>query len=157
MQLSLLDLLWVCSGIFAAKGFNPLRSCGLHAFFPFLNDEIIGIGSAIMQEERQGSETKRALKALLLKEVPSGMIYRPKSGFKPPLNVILRDYRVREYINDIILVKNNPVNEFVYYSVMKKLFTRIWNNEQIGRHHFSFIWAYMFASIWLRRQLEAGS
>jgi hypothetical protein len=157
LQLSLLDLLWVCSGIFAAKGFNPLRSCGLQPFFPFLSEEIIGLGSAIMKDELQAFETKKVLKSLLMKNVPHEMIYRPKSGFKPPLKAILRNYLVREYIHDMILVKDNPVNEFVYYGVVKKLFKRIWNDEQIGRHHASFIWAYMFGSIWLRQQFEAWS
>jgi asparagine synthase (glutamine-hydrolysing) len=155
MRLSLLDLLWICAGIFAAKSFNPLRSCGLQPFFPFLSEEMIGVGAAIMKAERQSHENKRALKALLLRDVPYQMIYRPKSGFKPPLTIILRNRKVKGYINDVILINDNPVNEFVYYPIIKKLFNRIWNSERIGKAHSSFLWAYIFGSIWLKHQFES--
>jgi asparagine synthase (glutamine-hydrolysing) len=154
-RMSLLDLLWVCAGIFAAKGFNPLRLCGLKPFFPFLSEKIIVAGASLMQDQAHLYGNKRALKALLLRDVPYEMIYRPKSGFRPPLRKILNDSKVKEYINDNVLVDNNPVNEFVYYSTVKNLFSRIWKNEQIGKHHFSFLWAYIFGSLWLKHQLQS--
>jgi asparagine synthase (glutamine-hydrolysing) len=84
MRLSLLDMLWICAGIYAAKSFNPLRFCGLQPFFPFLSEKLIGVGAVIMKDQRELHENKRALKALLLRDVPYEMIYRPKSGFRPP-------------------------------------------------------------------------
>jgi hypothetical protein len=83
------------------------------------------------------------------------MIYRPKSGFRPPLTIILKNRKVKEYINDIILINDNPVNEFVYYPIVRKLFSRIWNSERIGNPHLSFLWAYIFGSIWLKHQFES--
>jgi asparagine synthase (glutamine-hydrolysing) len=155
MRLSLLDLLWVCAGIFAAKSYNPLRSCGLQPFFPFLREEMIEVGSALMKAEQQLHENKRPLKTLLLRDAPYKMIYRPKSGFRPPLTVILNNPIVKEYMNDIVLTVDNPVNEFVYYSIVRKLFSRIWKSERIGKHHLSFMWAYIFTSIWLKHQFES--
>src|SRR5262249_52361376 len=92
-----------------------------------------------------------------LRDVPYEMVYRPKSGFTPPIEAIFNDPSVKAYITDIVLSPRNPIREFVYPQVVEQLFQRIWSGRSVFKEHFGFLWTYVFGSLWLDQQLKSYS
>jgi len=154
-QISWVDLIHICVGIFAAKDYDPIRSRGMIPYFPFLSEGCITSGHKLMVSPCESKENKGILKSLLLRDVPSEMIYRPKSGFSPPIEKIFRDNTVNEYINDIVFEANNPLNDFVYPHVMHNLFNAIINGKHLYNKHLNLLWSYIFTSIWFDHQLKS--
>jgi asparagine synthase (glutamine-hydrolysing) len=152
MQLSLLDILHICVGIYAAKDYDPLRIRGLIPFFPFLTEPVIRAGFYVMKDRPKSPEPKGLLKSILQKHIPSEMIYRPKSGFTPPIEITLSHRRVKEYLRSVVLSRDNPLRDFVSPSIIDRLMHKIWNHTTVPKTHLNFLWSYIFASIWLEQQ-----
>jgi asparagine synthase (glutamine-hydrolysing) len=153
-QLSLMDLVHVCAGIYVSKDCDPLRRRGMVPFFPFLSEDVIRAGLFLMENLREERETKLILKRLLSKHVPNEMVYRAKSGFAPPIEVTLNSRAAKEYINDIVLSRDNPLEQFVYPRVVTKMFQRLWSGKPVYGNHFNFLWSYIFVSVWFNQQLS---
>jgi asparagine synthetase B (glutamine-hydrolysing) len=154
-QLSLLDLVHVCLGRYAVKDYDPLRFQGMIPFFPFLSRTVIAAGYHSLNNASKLEENKATLKSLLVRDVPHEMVYRRKSGFHPPIETILTDQRVREYVGDLVLCRSNPLREFVYPQIIERLFESIWCGRAISKNHFNFLWSYIFGSIWMYQQLKS--
>ena len=154
-QFSLFDLSHICIGRYGAKVYDPLRSQGLRPYFPFLEHDVVKAGYYIMKDAHELKENKRVLKSLLLRDVPYEMVYRPKSGFTPPINAIFNNSDVKAYISGIVLSPRNPLREFVYPETIEKLFERIWSGGPVFKEHFKFLWSYVFGSLWLDQQMSA--
>jgi asparagine synthase (glutamine-hydrolysing) len=153
-QFSLLDLVHICIGRFAAKVYDPLRSRGLNPFFPFLTQDVVRTACHIMNDVQGLNQNKRVLRSLLRRDVPSEMIYRPKSGFTPPIEAIFNEHTVKSYIIDVVLSPHNPIREFVQPQKVERMFHRIWSGRPIFEEHFNFLWAYVFGSLWFDQQLK---
>jgi asparagine synthase (glutamine-hydrolysing) len=154
-QFSLFDLVHVGIGRFGAKVYDPLRLHGFRPFFPFLAHHVVKAGYHVMTDTHELQENKRVLKSLLLRDVPYEMVYRPKSGFTPPIGAIFNDHSVKAWITDIVLSPNNPIREFVCPQAMEQLFERIWSGRSVFKEHFNFLWAYVFASLWIDQQVKS--
>jgi len=153
-KISLLDIMHVCAGEFAAKTFDPLHIRGVKPIYPFLEPFLLKICTSLSWSEKSESgEEKALLKRLLVKTVPSEMVYRPKSPFNPPFREILMDDLIQEMINDIVLSHNNPFFVFCEKNTVKKMMNRAYKGKILNVETYFFIANLMFASLWLN-QLE---
>jgi asparagine synthase (glutamine-hydrolysing) len=151
-RLSLLDLVHVCAGIFAAKTFDPLRAAGLRPVYPFLEPAMVRLSAALpyaaKSAERQG---KIVLKRLLGRQLPRELIERPKSGFIPPMAAILTDPAIQAYSRAAVLSAQNPLRPFFHARVVGQLLDRAAAGQPLSKGSYKFLWALIFASCWLRQ------
>ncbi|MBI1879017.1 MAG: hypothetical protein HYR94_12500, partial [Chloroflexi bacterium] len=153
-QLSLLDLVCVCAGRFAAKSFDPLRAYGVKAIYPFLEPAMLRLSSSLPYDQKcNGGQAKALLKSLLARQVPGELIYRPKSGFTSPFQEILTHDSMREFVRSVVLARDNPLLDFCQIDVVKQMIRRAEQGQTLNVEAHKFLWGLIFTSGWLR-QLE---
>jgi hypothetical protein len=153
-QLSLLDLVSVCIEKYAAKNYSPLGQREMVPFYPFLSQPVVKAGYSAIAHDPAATDSKKVLKSLLARDVPHNMVYRPKSGFRPPIELIFADRQVKDYIQSIVEAHSNPLRNFVYPRVIARLFDDIWRGRPIAKNHLHFLWSYIFGSAWLIQQIK---
>jgi asparagine synthase (glutamine-hydrolysing) len=119
---SLTDLMHTCSGIFAAKSFDPLRAAGLAVTYPFLAPRLTELAALLAPDcvYRDGVD-KPVLKAMLRQTVPARLVDRPKHGFEPPMARYLRMPAFRAYLNDAVLSPGNAVLDHVDKAATRRM------------------------------------
>jgi asparagine synthase (glutamine-hydrolysing) len=152
-QASLLDLVYVCAGRYAASCFDPLRRLGIRPIFPFLEPPMIDLSLSLQREKSFGGEDKALLKNLLACRVPKELVYRPKSYFFPPLQEILTYTPMQELLRNVTLSKKNPLIDFCRIHTVKQMVERARDRQALGKQACKFLWVLMFTSTWLS-QLE---
>ena len=112
-RFSFLDMVHVCAGIYAAKSFDPLRLAGIRAVYPFLEPSTVRIAFSMGWDEKcWRGERKYFLKNLLAQSVPQAMVFRPKSGFLPPVTKILAHPTMQDFFANVVLSPDNPLLHF---------------------------------------------
>ncbi|MGE5837765.1 MAG: asparagine synthase-related protein [Acidobacteriota bacterium] len=156
-RLSLLDIVWVCAGRMAPKSFDPLRTRGIRPIYPFLEPSMVSLSSSLSWETKcAGGEEKAVLKRMLAREVPAEWVYRRKSGFtrSAAARAMFASAPVQEFLRDVVVSPNNPLSDFCRIDVVRRLVDRARHHSlSVGAHEF--LWAFAFASAWLRGRPEA--
>lgn len=156
-RLSLLDLVWVCAGIMAAKSFDPLRIRGIQPFYPYLEFPIVSLSTSLSWDEKcEAGEAKAPLKKLLARSVPAKWVYRPKSGFTPPYKQIFGSAPVQDFLHDIVLSPANPLLAFCRVDNVKKMIERARSHQSLSFGAYDFLWALTFSSGWLDQLPKRG-
>lgn len=151
-QLSLLDLVWVCAGVMAAKSFDPLRVRGKQPFYPYLEFPMVSLSSSLSSEEKyESGEAKAPLKKLLARSIPEEWVYRRKSGFTPPYRQMFASAAVQEFLRDVVLSARNPVIEFCRIENVRAMVDRARRNQSLSVGACDFLWALTFTSGWLQQ------
>lgn len=147
---SLLDLVHVCAGRFAAKTFDPLRLRGIIPFYPFLDSNMLQLSLSLPYATKcpQG-EAKALLKQLLARTLPKEWVYRPKSGFIPPFAAMLRASCMQEFIAGVVLSADNELLSFGHERVIRRMFAATRRRQPLSHAAYGFLWNLMFASGWL--------
>jgi asparagine synthase (glutamine-hydrolysing) len=155
-QLSLLDLVWVCAGVMAAKSFDPLRRRGFRPFYPFLEFPMVCLSAALSPEEKyEAGEAKAPLKKLLAQTIPSHLVYRSKSGFTPPYRQMFASSEFQEFLRGTVLSARNPVIDFCQPKNVRAMVDRASRNQSLSFGACDFLWALTFTSGWLQQLPDA--
>lgn len=157
-RVSLLDLVWVCAGIMAAKSFDPLRTRGIRPFYPYLEFPIVSLSTSLSWDEKcEAGEAKAPLKKLLARSVPAQWVYRPKRGFTPPYKQIFGSKPVQDFLHDVVLSPRNPLLAFCQVDNVKKMIERARNDQSLSFGTYDFMWALTFSSGWLDQLPNRGT
>jgi asparagine synthetase B (glutamine-hydrolysing) len=147
---TVLDVVHVCGGIYAAKDYDPLRHRGVDAVYPFLHPDLLMPSLKIPWSVRcVGGQPKGLLKQVLARQVPAALVYRTKSGFRPPLAYLLTRPELREFIRERVLRRDNPLAAFLRWEALEYLFSRAFRGEPIHTRAYNLLWALTFAVSWL--------
>ena len=148
-RLSLLDLVWVCAGVMAAKSFDPLRIRGIKPFYPYLEFPIVSLSTSLSWDQKcAAGEAKAPLKELLARSVPEHWVYRPKSGFTPPYREIFASAPIQDFLHNVVLSLRNPLIAFCQLDKVRKMIERARKQQPLSFGAFDFLWALTFSSGW---------
>ena len=151
-QFSLLDLVHICAGIFAAKSFDPLRTAGIRPIYPFLEPPMLRLSAALNYAEKNApGRSKAVLRRLLAQQLPVELIERPKSGFIPPMRAILARPDVQAFVRAEVMRPDNPVLALCNQRIAEQMLARAGNDQPLAGGAYRFLWAVIFASCWLRQ------
>jgi asparagine synthase (glutamine-hydrolysing) len=146
---TMLDVVHVCGGIFAAKNFDPLRHRGVDVVYPFLHPDVLGPSLGLPWGTRcAGAETKALLKRALARHVPSDLVYRKKSGFTPPL-VPSFTKGLRDFVESRALRRDGSLAEYLNWSRVERLFARVFSGERVHSGALHLLWTLTFTGSWL--------
>jgi asparagine synthase (glutamine-hydrolysing) len=152
-QLCLLDLIHVCAARFASKSFDPLRQLGSRPLYPFLEPPLLDVSFRLPWEEKMcNGEAKPLLKRLVARGVPPALVYRPKSGFAPPMRAILAQPSVAEFCRDVVLVSTNPLLGFLDSDIVRQMIDASRRSQPLDARVYNFLWVVAFTSAWLNQQ-----
>jgi asparagine synthase (glutamine-hydrolysing) len=142
----------VCAGQFAAKSHDPLRSRGLLPLYPFLNPSMLQLSFSLPWDVKcTKREEKALLKKLLARTIPPELVYREKSGFNAPVERIMRTHVIQEYLHDIVLSDNNPVQHFLITESVEAMIDHICKEKYVIKGVHNFLWCLVFVSAWLKQ------
>ncbi len=149
--LSMLDLVQVCAGIFAAKSFDPLRMRGAEVRYPFLEPDILSLGCELPWTMKcVGGTPKGMLKNLLRGIIPDAVLDRPKTGFTPPLGRMLAGDVLQDFLRGVVLSPGNPVIEHCDASLVRRMADHVRRREQLSVGASNYLWMLIFLSGWWR-------
>jgi asparagine synthase (glutamine-hydrolysing) len=149
-RLSFLDLVQVCAGQFAAKSFDPLCGHGFVPVYPFLEPEVLRASLALPWETKcTGGEDKALLKSMLCRHLPRELIYRRKSGFRPPMGELLSCEAFQGLIDEA-LSKNSPLEPVLRVPTCRKIADRARRGRPLAFQAQYFLWLLVFLSSWIR-------
>jgi asparagine synthase (glutamine-hydrolysing) len=153
---SLTDLMHTCSGIFAAKSFDPLRAAGLRVTYPFLAPRLAELAALLAPDcvYRDGVD-KPVLKAMLRQAVPARLVDRPKHGFEPPMARYLRMPAFRAYLEDAVLSPGNAVLDHVDKAATRRMIDYSGRHAMTNREVHNYLWALTFLTAWVAAQKAA--
>jgi asparagine synthase (glutamine-hydrolysing) len=151
-RFSLLDLIHVCAGMFAAKTFDPLRSQGVTPYYPFLEPTMVRLALAVPYVDKcPNHEAKSLLKQLLARDIPDHWIYRQKSGFIAPFKEMLKNKAMQEFIHDVVLSPSNPLLDYCNVDLITRMFARANRGFPLSDSLYGFLWNLIFTSGWLNQ------
>lgn len=151
-QISLLDLVHVCAGRYAAKSAGPLQTRGIKPIYPFLQMSMLGLSNAISWDQKFiDGQPKALLKSLLAQSVPYDMVYRPKKSFSPPTSQIFAHTAIQTYLSDIVLSSSNPLLNFIRPNVIRRMVNQSQGKRPLSNTTYNFLWVLLFTSAWLQQ------
>jgi asparagine synthetase B (glutamine-hydrolysing) len=150
---SVLDLMHVCSGIFAAKSFDPIRARGRRVLYPFLTSPMVELATRLPPESKsRDGVDKFVLKEILKNFLPAGLVDRPKRGFEPPMEKYLQMPLFQAYLGDVVLSRTNPVLDFVDAKTTRRMIDYAKNRRLTNREVHNFLWSLTFLTAWIQAQ-----
>jgi asparagine synthetase B (glutamine-hydrolysing) len=155
--LSMIDMIQVCAGIFAAKSFDPLRMRGADVRYPFLEPDVLSLGCEWPWSMRcPGGVPKGMLRNLLRGVIPDTVLERPKTGFTPPFARMLAGDVWQEFIRGLVLSPHNPVIERCDASLVRKMADHVRRHQRISVGAMNYLWTLIFTSAWWRGTRPPG-
>lgn len=153
-QLSFLDLVHVCAGMYAAKSFDPLRAAGVYPLYPYLCPRLISRALSLSWSEKcPAGEPKGILKKALASEVPPEMVYRAKSGFLPPFEILAHP-DMQEFLRAELLSPGSPLSGFFREAIVREILDRAVRRETLSQGAHNLVWALGFSSAWYRKNVK---
>lgn len=151
-QYQWVDLLHVCAGEYAAKSFDPLRLRGVRAAFPFLEPDLLAEAFAMPREVKYTfRDAKLALKTRLAASVPAELVYRPKSGFVPPLDRWLIEEPLRGVVQRIS-TEPGALADYLEITRLRRTVKRATEGQPLSQGVKNFVWMVTFLQLWLEQQ-----
>jgi len=145
-----LDVVFVCSGIFAAKDFDPLRLRGVDVLYPFLHPDVLAPTLGVPWGIRcAGGQPKALLKRALARHVPPELVFRKKSGFDPPQHQAFTEGEMNEFVRHRALRRESLLAEFLNWDRVQWLFSRAFEGRPLHRTAYNLLWTLSFAGSWL--------
>jgi asparagine synthase (glutamine-hydrolysing) len=149
-QFSMLDLELVCAGRVAPKSFDPLELRGVEAHYPFLAESVLAtIMRVPWDEDYKRGEAKGVLKSMLAESVPAEFVYRPKSGFIPPLSKVIASPAVRHELACRALSETSPLRPFLREEPIRTMLQRATGGGSASVGVYYLLFAIAFTSAWL--------
>jgi asparagine synthase (glutamine-hydrolysing) len=154
VKLAILDLSIICARTLAQKNKSIFDMAGRKIVYPYLDDSVIGVAIKRASYWPGNSQPKRVLKSILASDVPHHMVYRPKSGFVPPLR---EKFLQQEFISayEHLIEGNSVVSNILDCRKMEELLKDIKSGTLLPAQTTRFIWGVVFTHCWLN-QLETA-
>ena len=150
---SILDLMHVCSGIFAAKSFDPIRAAGRQVLYPFLTSTMVELSTRLPSEsKRRNGVDKFVLKEILKNYVPARLVDRPKRGFEPPMDKYLQTPTLQAYLRDVVMSPTNPVLDFAEPTTTSQMIDYAKDRTLANREVHNYLWSLIFLTAWVEDQ-----
>jgi asparagine synthase (glutamine-hydrolysing) len=150
VHIPVLDLLFVCTRIFAQKTHMIFQPNHYQVYYPFLEVENFKLALQNTTIKRSKSATPKApLKTLLAKAVPQELVYRPKSGFVPPLADLFAHSVFLEQLAEV-LDSASPLNNYVDQPTLRKLHRHLKQRRLLPQQTYNFLWSVAFTHAWLK-------
>lgn len=151
-QLTLADLVHLCSGQFSAKTFDPCRRRGVWCIYPFMEPSVLRLGFAMDSKLKYaGGVPKALLKRLLEDHIPKALIYRPKSGFLPPHRRIFADGEMIDFLRAYLLARDSVMLPFCRTRFLRKAIERAALLRPMSLGVYKFLWAAGFTAAWVKQ------
>lgn len=119
----------------------------LEAREPFLDEAVLALRASLpMAALVKGTETKRFLRALLVRHLPTLLWERPKQGFSPPVSAWLAG-PLAPCLQDFVLSENTPLREIgLNLFALRRLYRRFLAGESgLG----GFFWNVLVLGLWV--------
>jgi asparagine synthase (glutamine-hydrolysing) len=150
-RFSTVDLLHVCAGEYVPKTFDVLRGQGIDPVFPFLLPTNLLLASRIPWELKcRAGEPKALLKDIFAEQVPRELVYRPKQGFTPPIDEILRIPAAGEIL-DAACAADAPLDSYVDRRVLREMVARVRSGRGLSLTAYNLLWIVLFTTAWLEQ------
>jgi asparagine synthase (glutamine-hydrolysing) len=92
-------------------------------------------------------ESKAVLKRLLARDVPPEMVYRPKSGFNPPISAAFRAGRLRDALEEAVSPQS-PLASCLVRPTLQAMARRAAQGE-LPHRVYNFLWTVVCVTQWL--------
>lgn len=148
-RLILGDLVLVCASIFAQKTFAGLERRGHRAVYPYLAPEVLALALAWAHPPHPAlvAEPKAPLKTLLVRQVPRGLVYRPKSGFVADLS---QQFRLPGVLERLDAARSNPrLAPHLDARRVDVLLSHVRAGRWVGDQAYNCLWSLVIADQWL--------
>ncbi len=118
--------------------------------YPFLDPRIVRLGfrSAVSWPGPRG-ESKAVLKRLLANAIGPEMVYRPKSGFTPPIAAGFREGVLRRAL-EAVLERGHPLAPFLKQRTLSGMVRRAGSGD-LPHRVYNFLWMVVSATHWLEQ------
>jgi asparagine synthase (glutamine-hydrolysing) len=148
-----LDLRHIVCDFTAQKDAPLFLGSSTDIVYPFLDPAIVRLGLRAAVHWPQQRESKAVLKRLLAQAVPPEMVYRPKSGFAPPIAAAFRAGPVRRALDDA-LASPGPLAPWLERATLLGMARRALTTD-LPHRTYNFLWMVLCATHWLA-QFEAA-
>jgi asparagine synthetase B (glutamine-hydrolysing) len=150
-----LDLRHVVCDFTAQKDAPLFLGSPIDIVYPFLDPAIVRLGFRGAVHWPQQHESKAVLKRLLAQVVPPEMVYRPKSGFAPPIAVAFRAGPVRRALEEA-LDAPGPLAPWLSRATLRAMARRA-QQADLPHRTYNFLWMILCATHWLAQFEAAGA
>jgi len=147
IKYSELALLHSPTNITAQKVFPITFKSKQRVLFPFFDENLMKFSFQNMETFSQ-EIAKQVLKAPLAQLVGDDLVYRPKSGFVPPMNEILRDQSMISILETEIDQMNHQISEHLDLSFIDELVSVLKTKEHLPYQTINYIWSLVFLKLW---------
>lgn len=151
-----LDVLHVVRDIMAQGAFPVTLGTALDIDFPFMAPELFRLGFREAARGPAPTESKAELKRLLARQVPSEMVYRPKSSPEPPITEQLQRGSTAAAFHDIVLAPTNVLRPFLNVRTVTEMVRLCGRQHRFPHLTINFLWTLLFASLWLDQAQSEG-
>lgn len=143
-----LDLMHLVCGMVAQKSASPLLGSPLCGAFPFLEPAVMRLGFEEGVHWPEQRESKAVLKRLLAQSVPREMVYRPKSGPKPPITAQLASPAIAEMLRASVLGPKNPLRPYLKLDVVRELVECAVRGTPLPNPSYNLLWTVFVTALW---------
>ena len=147
------DLAHIVCNMTAQKSAPAFFGTHLDCAFPFLDPKVVRLGFEQAIDWPEQRESKAVLKRLLAEAVPREMVYRPKSGPKPPITAQLASPVIAEMLRAHVLGDANPLRPYLEMKVVREMVDRATRGVLLPFTTYNFLWTVFFTALWFD-QLE---
>ncbi|HEU5348104.1 MAG TPA: asparagine synthase C-terminal domain-containing protein, partial [Ktedonobacterales bacterium] len=149
-QFSLTMVMHESAGRVAAKSLDPLRKRGIAQREPFLEPTMMRLALSLPWDQKSaGGEPKALLKELLAEHVPHEMVYRRKSAFVPPYDLLLTTEPMQAYLHEVVLSPSSPLAPYVDQAVVERMTRESQEWSSLNLEVYFFLWSLTFLTAWL--------
>lgn len=150
-QLSYTDIKTYLVDDILTKVDRTSMAVSLEARVPLLDHRFVEFAAQVPPRLKiQGREGKAILKSALRGRVDDEVLYKPKSGFSPPLGEWMRD-PLRDMLADLVLSPQAHCHQYLQRRAIEEFFQR----HQAGQNYTHQLWAILMFELWCRNWLSA--
>jgi asparagine synthase (glutamine-hydrolysing) len=147
-RLATLDLILLCCCRAAQKAKTIFDESPVEVRYPFLEPNMIKLALERGIYWPGSEQAKLPLKILLAQHVPSEMVFRPKSGFDPPMKELLQSAAFLKAI-DQMLESTGPISSILDRDCILSLRRCLEQGRYLPAHTYHFIWTAVITNLWL--------
>ena len=147
-QIVAADLSMVCANVFAQKSCSILTRENHEILYPFMEDDLItfALTPAIFENR---NEPKDLMKESLARNIPSKMVYRPKSGFTDPKSLVFYNPQFVDYLRSSI-DQSSPTASLLNPKYIHKAIDLLNKKLLLPAQTLNCLWAITFTDRWYR-------
>jgi asparagine synthase (glutamine-hydrolysing) len=147
-RLSMVDLIIVCCGVFAQKDKAIFDASPMEVRYPFLESNMVRLALERAIYWPGAEQRKLPLKNLLVQQVPREMVFRPKSGFRPPIKQLIESQAFLKAFDQTV-ESASSISPILDRDCIRSLHRCLEQGENLPLRTYYFIWAATFVGLWL--------